>query len=138
VFFDNCTSPVLPAALHAFLETQASSAYHVRFMSEYGFREDTPDEVWIRRLGEDVPADWIVITGDRRITKNKAERAAWIRAGLRGFVLAPAYQRMPVHQQASLLLWRWPGMETFISAAARGSLFELPIRRSGGFRPLPV
>jgi hypothetical protein len=138
VFFDNCTSPILPACLHAYLETRGSSAHHVRFMSEYGFKGDTQDEVWIKRLGDDVPAEWIVITGDRRIRKNMAERTAWIRAGLKAFVLAPAYQRTPVHQQASLLLWRWPAMEAFISAAAKGSMFELPIGRSSGFRPLAI
>jgi PIN like domain len=138
VFFDNCTSPVLPAALHAFLETEGSSAHHVRFMSDYGFDEDTDDEDWIMRLGEDKPADWIVVTGDKRITRNKAERAAWVRAGLKGFVLAPALQNTPVHRQASLLLWRWPSMGAFIVAAAAGSMFELPIGRGGKFRPLPV
>ena len=137
-FFDNCTSPVLAVCLHGFLERQGSSARHVRFMSDYGFDKDTVDAEWIKRLGEDKPSDWIVVTGDKRITKNKAERAAWVKAGLKGFVLAPAFQKTPVHQQASLLLWRWPGMEAFIAAAAAGSMFELPISRSGKFRPLPV
>jgi hypothetical protein len=107
-------------------------------MSDYGFDKETDDETWIKRLGEDKPADWIVVTGDKRITKNKAERAAWVRAGLKGFVLAPAFQKTPMHHQAALLLWRWPGMEVFILAAAAGSLFELPISRSGKFRPLTV
>jgi hypothetical protein len=138
IFFDNCTSPVLPAALHAFLETKGSSAHHVRFMSDYGFDEHTDDEEWIKRLGSDKPADWIVVTGDKRITRNKAERAAWVRTGLKGFVLASGFQKMPVHRQASLLLWRWPDMEAFITAAAAGSIFELPSSRSGKFRPLPV
>ena len=107
-------------------------------MSNYGFNQNTDDEDWIRRLGEDRPADWIVVTGDKRITKNKAERAAWIKAGLRGFVLAPAFhkKKTPVHQQAALLLWRWPTMETFILATTPGSLFELPVSRGGRFRPL--
>jgi hypothetical protein len=125
-------------SLRAFLEIEGSSAYHVRFMSHYGFNASTDDGDWIKRLGEDKPANWIVVTGDKRITRNKAERAAWVRARLRGFVLAPAVQKMPVHRQASLLLWRWPDMETFITAAAAGSMFELPIGRSGKFRPLPV
>jgi hypothetical protein len=107
-------------------------------MSDYRFGQDTDDEEWITRLGEDKPADWIVVTGDKRITKNKAERAAWVKAKLRGFVLAPAFQKTAVHQQAALLLWRWPTMETFILATTPGSLFELPISRSGRFRPLTV
>ena len=139
VFFDNCTSPVLPASLHAFLTTRGSSAHHIRLMGgAYAFRADMPDEEWIRRLGDDKPADWIVVTADRRISKNKAERAAWVKARLKGFVFAPALQKVAVNQQASLLLWRWPDMEIFISAAASGSIFELPDGRSGKFRPLTV
>jgi hypothetical protein len=107
-------------------------------MRDYGFQHDTPDEVWIKKLAEDEPADWIVITGDGRIRKNKAERAAWISAGLKGFVLARGLVRMPVHQQASTPLWRWPGMERYISASDKGSMFELPVRRSIGFRPLAI
>jgi hypothetical protein len=106
-------------------------------MSDYGFAHNTADIEWIKRLGSE--QDWIVITGDQRIRKNHAERAAWVRAGLKGFVLARAYQKTPVNQVASVLLWRWPDMEKFISLAAPGSMFELPInRRSGGFVPLPV
>lgn len=106
-------------------------------MPEYGFTEKTDDVDWITRLASD-PAVWIVITGDQRIRKNVAEHAAWTRAGLRGFVLAPAYQKTPVNQCASVLLWRWPGMEKFIAAAAPGSMFELAINRSTGFKPLAV
>jgi hypothetical protein len=106
-------------------------------MPEYGLAHNTADVDWIRRLASD-PADWIVITGDQRIRKNIVERAAWIRAGLRGFVLAPAYQKTQVHQCASVLLWRWPEMEGFISLAARGSMFEMSINRRTGFKPLAV
>jgi hypothetical protein len=107
-------------------------------MSDYDFDDATSDEDWIRRLGEDKPPDWVVVTADRRITNNTAERAAWNRAGLKGFVLAPAFQKTPMHEQASLLLWRWPAMESFISAAASGSIFELRIGRSSGFKSLPI
>jgi hypothetical protein len=106
-------------------------------MPEHGFDHDTPDVDWITKLGAD-NAVWIVITGDHRIRKNKAERAAWIRAGLRAFVLAPSYQKTPVHQAASTLLWRWPDMEQFISRAADGSMFELSINRKTGFEALAV
>jgi hypothetical protein len=43
-----------------------------------------------------------VVTGDQRIRKNLAERAAWIRAGLKAFVLAPVYQKTPINQGASV------------------------------------
>jgi hypothetical protein len=53
-------------------------------MPEYGFAGDTPDVEWITRLGVDPVSDWIVISGDHRIRKNKAERAAWIATGTAG------------------------------------------------------
>jgi hypothetical protein len=107
-------------------------------MPDYGFADNTDDVVWIERLAEDDPKDWIVVTGDQRIRKNLAERAAWIRAGLKAFVLASAYQKTPVHQCCAVLLWRWPEMERFISLATGGSMFELSINRRTGFRPLAI
>jgi hypothetical protein len=136
VFFDNCTSPVFAGSLNALIQPNGHEARHVRFMPEYGLAHDTADVDWITRLSTD-PADWIVVTGDQRIRKNIAERAAWIRAGLKAFVLAPGYQKMPVNQCASVLLW-WPEMEKFISLAAPGSMFEMSINRRTGFVPLAV
>lgn len=137
VFFDNCTSPVFAGTLNALITPLGHRARHVRDMSDYGFAHNTPDVDWITRLGADQSV-WIVITGDQRIRKNLAERAAWIRAGLKGFVLASSYKKTPVNQGASVLLWRWPVMEQFISAAAPGSMFELSINRRAGFTPLAV
>jgi hypothetical protein len=76
------------------------------------------------------------MTADDRIHRSKAERAAWKAAGLKGYVLARGFQKTPVHQTASTLIWRWPEMRSFISSAARGSRFELPVGRTSGFRPL--
>jgi hypothetical protein len=83
-------------------------------------------------------ASWIVITGDQRIRKNGAELRAWIRAGLKAFVLAPAYQKTPINQGAANLLWRWPEMRMFISSAAPGSMFELSINKRSAFVALAV
>jgi hypothetical protein len=106
VFFDNCTTPVFAATLDALISREGHRARHVRQMSDYGFEAGTDGVDWIARLGSD--GDWTVITGDQRIRKNLAERTAWIRAGLRGFVLAPAYQKTPINKAAAVLLWRWP------------------------------
>jgi hypothetical protein len=106
-------------------------------MPNYGFAHDTKDVDWIKQLGADNDV-WIVVTGDHRIRKNLAERTAWIKAGLKAFVLAKAYQKTSVNQCASALLWRWPEMRAFISSAAAGSMFELPINKRSGFEPLAV
>ncbi|MDH2349558.1 hypothetical protein QCM80_02520 [Bradyrhizobium sp. SSUT112] len=137
VFFDNCTPPVFAGCLNALIQPDGEEARHVRFMPEYGLTHATADVEWITRLGSDA-ASWVVITADQRIRKNEAERTAWIRAGLKAFVLAKAYQKMPINQSAANLLWRWPEMRTFISSAAAGSMFELPINKRSGFVPLAV
>ena len=71
-------------------------------------------------------------------SKDKAERAAYRQAKLFGFVLAPAYQKTPIHQIASLLLWRWPAMEELFELVGGAALHELPIGRSGKIKPLPL
>lgn len=52
--------------------------------------------------------------------------------------LAPVYRKTPINQNASVLLWRWPQIKTFIEQAAPGSMFELSINRRSGFVPLAV
>ncbi len=82
--------------------------------------------------------EWIIVTGDGRIERNKAERAAFRQAMLKGFVLAPSYQKTPLNQTAAILVWRWPAMENLIQSVAAPALFELPINRSARFKPLPL
>jgi hypothetical protein len=127
---------VLAEVLNAYIRSDGGAARHIREMAEYGFRHDTADISWIERLNLDRPADWIIITSDARISRNKANRTAWLRAGLKGFVLAAGFQKTPMNQVASTLLWRWPEMEAFIKSAAPRSLFELPVKRSSGFKAL--
>lgn len=81
--------------------------------------------------------NWLVVSGDKRIQKNKAERAAFRQAGLKGFVLASGYQKTPIHQQASFLIWRWPDIDGLLKLAPP-FLFEIPMHRQAGFRQLPV
>ena len=81
---------------------------------------------------------WMVVTGDDRIRKNKAERAAYRSAELSGFVLAAAYQKTPIHQVASFLLWRWPEMEQLFTLVGGAALYELPMSRSSKIEPLPL
>ena len=135
VFFDNCTSPVLADILDSLLSADRDGAHHIRGLPELGLDASTPDIAWMNALSSH-SNEWVVSTGDDRIHRNRIERQAWLRAGLKGFVLARGYQKMPIHQQASNLLWRWPEMKRFIESAAKASLFELPVKRSAGFRSL--
>ncbi len=81
---------------------------------------------------------WIVVTGDLRIQRNKAERAAFRQMMLKGFALTPAYQRTPIQELASILVWRWFQMEELMSLVAAPALYELPLSRAAKFRPLPL
>ena len=88
-------------------------------------------------LGDDHDV-WMVITGDDRIRKNKAERAAFRAAALNGFVLNPAYQKTPMNQCAAFLLWRWPEMEQLRGLVGGTALYELPLSRQSKIRQLPL
>lgn len=134
VFFDNCTSPVLASTLDGFLREASDRAFHIRDM-ECG--RHAADVVWMQMLGND-GSDWIVITGDLRIQRNKAEREAFRRMGLRGFAFATGYQKMPMNQRASNLIWHWPEMEKLLSLVRGASLHEIPVKRTSGFRQLPL
>ena len=83
-------------------------------------------------------AVWVVVTGDNRILRNPAERAAFRSAGLRGFVLSPAYQKTPLHQCCSFLLWRWPEMEQIMRLVGGAALYALPMSRASRMRQLPL
>ncbi|WP_423827876.1 hypothetical protein [Sinorhizobium americanum] len=64
------------------------------------------------------------ITGDTRVLRNSAERAALRSAGLHGFVLAPAYQKSPMHMVAATIVSRWPDMYHLTSIVAAPSMHE--------------
>ncbi len=129
VFLDNCTSPVLAETLNGYLVHRGESAAHIR---DLPISRSASDIEWIRFLAAG-GADWLVVTGDGRIGRNRAFR----RARLKGLVLAPAYQKTPINQQAAILIWRWPEVETLLEIEAP-FLFELPITRSGKIRSLPL
>jgi hypothetical protein len=112
-FFDNCTTPVLASTLNGFVAHLGHSAHHIADFIDLPRGRHTEDIEWIELLSKDKQV-WMVVTGDGRILRNKPERAAFRAAGLSGFVLAPAYQKTPVHQIASFLLWRWPEMEQLL------------------------
>ena len=134
VFFDNCTSPVLATTLNGFIQHWNHDAVHIKDLPCGRHAKDVDWIVLLAKSGD----DWLVVTGDLRIQRLRAERLAFRHAGLKGIVLAPAYQNFAVNQQASFLLWRWPDIEGIIRQIAAPFLFELPTNRSSRIRPLPL
>jgi hypothetical protein len=97
VFFDNCTSPVFASTLHGFIEHEGHAGFHIRDISALPNGRNSADLDWIEHLRKSND-DWMFISGDGRVLRNSAERAALGSAGLHGFILAPAYQKTPLNQ----------------------------------------
>jgi hypothetical protein len=137
VFFDNNLPIVLADVLDALIRVDGHRALHIAFMEDMGLARNASDLEWINFLGRSGSRDWIVMTSDR-LERNKPQRVAFKREGLRGFVFESAFQKksMKTNEWAATLLLRWPEMLTFIQLASAGSLHAIPVRRSAGFRAL--
>ena len=135
IFFDNCTSPVLASTLHGFAASANHTAIHIK---DPACGRRATDVEWIAMLASDTTHRWVVVTGDIRLSKNKAERAAFRSAGLFGFVLGSAYHKTPLNQVASFLLWRWPEMVQIVGLVGGAALYELPMTRSGRLKQIPL
>jgi hypothetical protein len=137
VLFDNCTAPILASTLHGFIQHEGHSALHIRDVIELPNGRHSSDIEWIEFLRRS-NGEWIFISGDGRVLRNSAERAALRSAGLHGFILAPAYQKTPLHQVAAILIWRWPEMLQITKLIQPPSMHEVPINKNTKLRNLPL
>jgi hypothetical protein len=121
VFLDHNMSPAIARALHALFdgdhEVVALSAKFPRTIS---------DVDWIKALSAE--GHWVVISGDRRITRNKAEFHTFRNSKLTGFFLAPGLHKSPVIKQTERILALWPAIETLSATVQPGAVYELPVR----------
>jgi hypothetical protein len=90
------------------------------------FAVNVSDVEWITALSRD--GTWVVISGDRRIRKNRAEYQAFRSSRLVGMFLAPGLAKAPVTRQAERLIALWPSMIAVASRVAGGAIFELPAK----------
>ena len=81
-------SPHLAAAVAGLEQAQGSGGHAVIHLGAK-LPRNTDDVVWIRALAAE--RDWIIVSGDLRITRNKAERLAWRESGLTAFFLKSAW-----------------------------------------------
>jgi hypothetical protein len=96
------------------------------------FGPGVADVDWIARLSAE--GRWVIVSGDARIARNKAEQAAFRSSRLIGFFLAPALNRSKVTKQMQSLLALWDDIEKIADLVASGAMYELPI--SGKIRQL--
>ena len=121
VLFDHNLSFRLARALAALLDDQ-----HTIVALKDKFPQDITDIDMFKALAGE--GHWIVISGDYRITRNRAERQAFIDAKLTGFFMAPALKKARVLKQLERLCALWDNITTAATITAPGALFELPIK----------
>lgn len=115
----------LPPALAKALSALFAGKHEVIHIREK-FGPGIADTDWIKSLNND--GTWVVISGDRRITKNKAERRVFQSSKLIGFFLAASLQRSPLTKQMERLMAVWAGIEMQVASVAGGSMFIVPIK----------
>lgn len=125
---DENLSPYLARALQGLFSAE-HQIEHIRNFFEPG----TTDLAWIELLSRQ--GDWIVISGDRRIAKNKAELAAFRSSKLIGFFLCRTMSRKPVRQQLIRILTIWDQLEAQVRLVQPGAMFEIP-EKSVKFRSI--
>lgn len=92
------------------------------------FSADTPDAAWISVLSEE--GDWVIISGDVRITRNSGERAAWLESKLLAFFLAKGWTNQPLWDQAWRFIKWWPGIVAQSLRVRPPAGFIVPLRDS--------
>lgn len=134
--FDNCTSHVLASTLDGFIRRDGHRACHLKDLEGLPGGRHSKDSEWLAYLKSQAEP-WIFLTADDRIRRNKPERMALRSSGLHGFVLARGYAKLPLNQQASLLLWHWPSMLQVVLVVKPPALHELPVNRGSRLPALP-
>lgn len=125
---DENLSPYLARALEGLLSAD-HQIEHIR--SHFG--PGLTDLSWIEILSQQ--GEWIILSGDRRISRNKAELAAFRSSNLIGFFLCRTLTQKPVRQQLIRILTIWDQIEAQARLVQPGAMFEIP-ERSGKFRSI--
>ncbi|MGP3711768.1 DUF5615 family PIN-like protein [Brucella sp. RRSP16] len=120
VLVDENLPPALARSLNA-LFVHKHEVTHVREL--YG--PGVTDVQWIRELSAE--GRWIVISGDRRITRNAAEYNAFRSSNLVGFFLSKGLYKSPVVKQMERILALWENIEKQADIVQGGAMFELPM-----------
>lgn len=89
-----------------------------------GSQRDAEDEEWIRALGKE--GDWIIVSGDLRITRNPLERKAWLESGLTAFFFNDAWSRSSYWNKAADLVAWWPDITREARDHPKGFGFLIP------------
>lgn len=113
----------LPPRLAHSLNALFYGTHEVEHLRER-FGPGVKDTEWITQLSAE--GRWIVISGDRRITRNKTELLIFRNSHLVGFFLSRGLNKLPLLKQMERILSLWQTIETQASIVQGGAMFELP------------
>jgi hypothetical protein len=121
-FMDNCISPKFTRALKILAEVQS---YEIVHLSEK-FNRNVKDVDWIHKLSQE--SDWVIISGDPRITRSRAERAAWEESGFTAFFFGDGWASRSYWIQAADIVEWWPKIVLEARKAKTGTGYMIPVK----------
>jgi hypothetical protein len=123
-------SPAIARALRELFRGE----HDITFLAEK-FARDVSDIDWISNLSRE--GHWIIVSGDRRITRNRAEYHAFRNSNLIGLFLSQGLNKAPVIKQMERILALWPTILTISATVQGGAMYELPMK-SAKLRQLKI
>ncbi len=117
----------LPPAMAKALAALFAGKHEVVHLREK-FGSAVKDIEWIGTLNAE--GQWVIISADRRIARNKAEQQAFKSSKLVGFFLAPGLQKAKLTKQMERLMALWETIEKQSELVGGGSMFEIPMKSS--------
>lgn len=120
-FIDNCIPFVLVKALRILAEFQGYEIKHLREK----YPEGAKDREWIPSLARE--GDWVIVSGDPRITRGKHEKAAWLESGMTAFFFGSGWTNQKFWNQAAHLVKWWPYIVQHAREATSQAGFEIPV-----------
>ncbi len=115
----------LPPALARALAALFKGEHEIVHMRDR-FGSGVTDQEWIEALNRE--GRWVVISGDRRITRNRAEYLVFRNSRLIGFFLSRGLYKSRVIKQMERILAMWDSMITLADTVEGGAMFELPMK----------
>ena len=119
VLFDENLAPALASSLNELFKGQ-----HEIVALRRRFGAGVTDVEWIMALSEE--GRWIIISGDRRITKNRSEYNVFRSSKLIGFFMSAGVYKSPITRQAVRLLTLWDDICMLSERVEGGAMFEIP------------
>lgn len=115
----------LPKAMANALAALFPNEHHVIHLRDR-FGPSVEDTEWMTVLNAE--GAWVVISGDRRISRNKSEQRVFRSSKLIAFIFAPALQKASLVKKMERLMAVWPTIEKQVPLVKGGAMFEIQVK----------